>query len=149
MTRYRNLGEIVEQIEWLRYLNDIPRDKRVHLSTIHRAKGLEHRAVILLGCVEGVLPFQVKDQANIPEERRLAYVALTRAKDLFIAIITKDAVRGANRTLPVYPRNGAPRMRVGKRDSLKINLGLIPNGTTFNVSAKTNPAYAPHPTGNY
>jgi len=89
MGRYRNLGEIVEQIEWLRYLNDIPRDKRVHLSTIHRAKGLEHRAVILLGCVEGILPFQVKDQANIPEERRLAYVALTRAKDFFIAISPK------------------------------------------------------------
>lgn len=89
MTRYRNLGEIVEQIEWLRYLNDIPRDKRVHLSTIHRAKGLEHRAVILLGCVEGILPFQVKDEANIPEERRLAYVALTRAKDLFIALSPK------------------------------------------------------------
>jgi len=89
MGRYRNLGEIVEQIEWLRYLNDIPREKRVHLSTIHRAKGLEHRAVILLGCVEGILPFQVKDEANIPEERRLAYVAVTRAKDFFIAIAPK------------------------------------------------------------
>ena len=89
MTRYRNLGEIVEQIEWLRHLNGTPREKRVHLSTIHRAKGLEHRAVILLGCVEGILPFQVKDQANIPEERRLAYVALTRAKDLFIALSPK------------------------------------------------------------
>jgi DNA helicase-2/ATP-dependent DNA helicase PcrA len=47
---------------------------------------LEHRAVILLGCVEGVLPLEIRDEANIPEERRLAYVALTRAKDLFIAI---------------------------------------------------------------
>ncbi len=89
MARYRNLGEIVEQIEWLRHLNDIPREKRVHLSTIHRAKGLEHRAVILLGCVEGILPLEIRDQANIPEERRLAYVALTRAKDLFIALSPK------------------------------------------------------------
>ena len=89
MARYRNLGEIVEQIETLRILSDVPREKRIHLSTIHRAKGLEHRAVILLGCVEGILPLEIRDQANIPEERRLAYVALTRAKDLFIAISPK------------------------------------------------------------
>jgi len=86
MARYRNLGEIIEQIEKLRHLSNLPREKRIHLSTIHRAKGLEHRAVILLGCVEGVLPLEIRDEANIPEERRLAYVALTRAKDLFIAI---------------------------------------------------------------
>ncbi len=86
MARYRNLGEITQQIEKLRHLSNFPREKRIHLSTIHRAKGLEHRAVILLGCVEGVLPLEIRDEANIPEERRLAYVALTRAKDLFIAI---------------------------------------------------------------
>jgi len=86
MARFRNLGEIIEQIEKLRHLSNLPREKRIHLSTIHRAKGLEHRAVILLGCVEGVLPLEIRDEANIPEERRLAYVALTRAKDLFIAI---------------------------------------------------------------
>ena len=89
MARHRHLGEIVEQIEWLRHLNDIPREKRVHLSTIHRAKGLEHRAVILLGCVEGILPLEIRDEANISEERRLAYVALTRAKDIFIAVSPK------------------------------------------------------------
>lgn len=86
MARYQNLGEITQQIEKLRHLSNLPREKRIHLSTIHRAKGLEHRAVILLGCVEGVLPLEIRDEANIPEERRLAYVALTRAKDLFIAI---------------------------------------------------------------
>jgi superfamily I DNA/RNA helicase len=89
MARFQNLGEIIEQIEKLRELSAAPREKRIHLSTIHRAKGLEHRAVILLGCVEGVLPLAIRDEANIPEERRLAYVALTRAKDLFIAISPK------------------------------------------------------------
>ena len=86
MARYRHLGEITQQIEKLRLLSACPREKRIHLSTIHRAKGLEHRAVILLGCVEGVLPLEIRDEVNIPEERRLAYVALTRAKDLFVAI---------------------------------------------------------------
>ncbi len=86
MGRYQNLGEIVEQIEKLQVLSRASKQKRLHLSTIHRAKGLEHRAVILLGCVEGVFPLEIRDEVNSPEERRLAYVALTRAKDLFVAI---------------------------------------------------------------
>jgi DNA helicase-2/ATP-dependent DNA helicase PcrA len=86
MGQFHNLGEIVEQIEKLQVLSAASKQKRLHLSTIHRAKGLEHRAVILLGCVEGVFPLQIRDQVNSPEERRLAYVALTRAKDFFVAI---------------------------------------------------------------
>lgn len=84
--RFETLGELVSRIETLDTISQAPREKKVHLSTIHRAKGLEHRAVILLGSVEGILPLQVGEEINIPEERRLAYVALTRARDLFIAI---------------------------------------------------------------
>jgi DNA helicase-2/ATP-dependent DNA helicase PcrA len=86
MGRFHNLGEIVEHIEKLKVLSAASKQKRLHLSTIHRAKGLEHRAVILLGCVEGVFPLEIRDNVNISEERRLAYVALTRAKDFFVAI---------------------------------------------------------------
>jgi DNA helicase-2/ATP-dependent DNA helicase PcrA len=86
MGRFQNLGEIVEQVEKLQVLSAAPKQKRLHLSTIHRAKGLEHRAVILLGCVERVFPLEIRDHVNISEERRLAYVALTRAKDFFVAI---------------------------------------------------------------
>jgi superfamily I DNA/RNA helicase len=86
MARFNHLGEIVEQIEKLQVLSMASKQKRLHLSTIHRAKGLEHRAVILLGCVEGVFPLEIRDEVNTSEERRLAYVALTRAKDFFVAI---------------------------------------------------------------
>jgi superfamily I DNA/RNA helicase len=86
MGRFQNLGELVEQIEKLQVLSMASKQKRLHVSTIHRAKGLEHRAVILLGCVEGVFPLEIRDEVNSPEERRLAYVALTRAKDFFVAI---------------------------------------------------------------
>ncbi len=86
MGRFETLGELISRIEALDTLSQASREKKVHLSTIHRAKGLEHKAVILLGCVEGILPLEVRDEVNIPEERRLAYVALTRAMDLFIAI---------------------------------------------------------------
>lgn len=86
MARFQNMGEIVEQIDKLQVLSMASKQKRLHLSTIHRAKGLEHRAVILLGCVEGVFPLEIRDEVNSTEERRLAYVALTRAKDFFVAI---------------------------------------------------------------
>lgn len=54
----------------------------VTLATIHGAKGLEWPYVILAGCNEGILPSKrAVDAGNIEEERRLAYVAITRARD--------------------------------------------------------------------
>jgi len=53
------------------------------LSTIHQAKGLEWKAVFILGLAEGQFPHykSAEDQAQLEEERRLFYVASTRAKD--------------------------------------------------------------------
>ncbi len=53
------------------------------LSTIHSSKGQEWRSVFLLNCVDGCIPSDlgVGSTAEIEEERRLLYVAMTRAKD--------------------------------------------------------------------
>jgi DNA helicase-2/ATP-dependent DNA helicase PcrA len=53
------------------------------LSTIHSAKGLEWRAVHLLNVVDGCMPVDLATgtEAEIEEERRVLYVAMTRAKD--------------------------------------------------------------------
>ena len=63
---------------------DDERDEgKVNLMTIHAAKGLEHEVVLLAGCDEGIIPHAraiEEDPKNIEEERRLFYVALTRAK---------------------------------------------------------------------
>jgi DNA helicase-2/ATP-dependent DNA helicase PcrA len=54
----------------------------VTLATIHGAKGLEWPYVILAGCNEDILPSKrAVDAGDIEEERRLAYVAITRARD--------------------------------------------------------------------
>ncbi len=55
----------------------------VTLSTIHSAKGLEWHTVFVLWAADGRFPsmYGVRDDADIEEERRLMYVAITRAKD--------------------------------------------------------------------
>lgn len=53
------------------------------LSTIHSAKGLEWRVVFVIGLVDGRFPsyHNLRDQDEVEEERRLLYVAVTRAKE--------------------------------------------------------------------
>ena len=54
----------------------------VNLSTIHSAKGLEYRVVCVVGFEEGILPSsRAQSLPALDEERRLAYVAITRAKE--------------------------------------------------------------------
>lgn len=63
----------------------------VSLSTIHSAKGLEYHTVFVAGCVEGLIPYEKSRLPyEIEEERRLLYVAATRAKrNLYISAIEK------------------------------------------------------------
>ena len=58
---------------------------KVNIMTVHAAKGLEHRVVFLIGVEDGVIPHAralEEDPKNLEEERRLFYVALTRAQEL-------------------------------------------------------------------
>ena len=75
-------------------------NRRITVSTIHRAKGAEATLVILLGCEEQVLPcwqaLSDQDPEALCEERRLFYVACTRAKDRLI--LTRALARGGRDT---------------------------------------------------
>jgi DNA helicase-2/ATP-dependent DNA helicase PcrA len=59
------------------------------LSTIHSAKGQEWKSVFVLNCVDGCIPsdLAVGSTEEIEEERRLLYVAMTRAKDNLALIV--------------------------------------------------------------
>ena len=65
-------------------------DEKVQILTIHASKGLEYPHVYIMGMEEGLLPHQQSIENDaIEEERRLAYVALTRAKHTLTLTLTR------------------------------------------------------------
>jgi len=93
-TRIENLGELVgsareftvidefmEQVALVADTDQLDDDDQVVLMTLHSAKGLEYPIVFLAGVEEGVFPHirALTEPAQMEEERRLAYVGITRA----------------------------------------------------------------------
>ena len=87
---FTELAPFLEQIALLQPADSLQsqesrvkgQESEVHLMTIHLAKGLEFDTVFVAGCNEGILPHgrSLGSEAEIEEERRLMYVAMTRAK---------------------------------------------------------------------
>ncbi len=79
-------------------------DNSVTLLTVHSAKGLEFPIVFMVGMEEGLFPISraLDDETELEEERRLCYVAITRAeKSLFITHAKLRTIYGnTNYSLP-------------------------------------------------
>jgi DNA helicase-2/ATP-dependent DNA helicase PcrA len=67
------------------------------LMTLHNAKGLEYPIVFIIGCEEGVFPHSRSlDEGSLEEERRLAYVGITRAmRDLYLVHARRRSLFGS------------------------------------------------------
>ncbi len=77
-----SLSAFVVELDSRAELQHAPVADGVTLASIHAAKGLEWRVLFVVGCSDGLLPLQYADTpAQVEEERRLAYVAITRAAD--------------------------------------------------------------------
>ena len=64
--------------------------------SLHNAKGLEYDAVFIIGCEEGVFPHSRSlEEGNVEEERRLAYVGVTRARErLWLTYARRRSLHG-------------------------------------------------------
>ena len=85
--------------EFTREKNEDPNRDAVTLSTVHASKGLEFPIVFLIALEEGIFPHERAMKENsLEEERRLFYVAVTRAKkELYILRSRSRMVKGVNR----------------------------------------------------
>lgn len=80
--------DLVFQLTMQDQKDDASKDGKVIISTIHAAKGLEWDTVYVAGCVESQLPHKwSQSESEIHEERRVFYVATTRAKNNLILCV--------------------------------------------------------------
>ncbi|MDM8522556.1 UvrD-helicase domain-containing protein [Desulfococcaceae bacterium HSG8] len=80
--------------------------EKVTLMTMHAAKGLEFSVVFITGCEKDYLPFKRSpdESADIDEERRLFYVAMTRARErLFFTYVKKRMIYGKSEQREISP----------------------------------------------
>lgn len=79
---------------------------RVRLSSIHAAKGTEFKVVVVVGCEQGTLPSfrSLGTEEAFEEERRVFYVAMTRAKDYLYLLHTRQSM--------VYSKRGPTQVEM-------------------------------------
>ena len=99
MKSYSSLNEFLENISLQTAIDEKWDGEKINIMTIHSAKGLEFDAVFLPGWEEGLFPHQKsideKGVEGIEEERRLAYVAITRAKkELYLSFANQRKFYG-------------------------------------------------------
>jgi DNA helicase II / ATP-dependent DNA helicase PcrA len=126
--RFETMSELLAQLVLInsetsdRHLE--PKDQAVRMTTIHQAKGLEFPVVFLIGCADEWLPLRrAIEEGDVDEERRLFYVAITRAMDeLYLSFPMMHATRGGgvqrllpSRFLADIPREHYEKLSYGSR----------------------------------
>jgi len=85
---FARIDEFLEQVSLYTDTDELGEDDKVVLMTLHAAKGLEFPVVFIIGVEEGLFPHAraFTDASELEEERRLAYVGITRAQEkLFVS----------------------------------------------------------------
>jgi DNA helicase-2/ATP-dependent DNA helicase PcrA len=134
-TEFPNINEFLENVA----LVEAQQDSKKHISlnnqkdavtlmTLHAAKGLEFPTVFIVGMEEGLFPHSrsLMDTAQLEEERRLAYVGITRAKEI------------------LYLTCAASRLYFGEKISNPPSRFItdIPENLIENIGSETSPSFA-------
>ncbi len=102
-------------------------DEMINVMTIHASKGLEFEHLFVIGMEEGFFPL---NEADIEEERRLAYVAITRAKkELTLSYVQSRYIRGKRSMVSKSRFLTEAGLIKGER----VNLKEAPSGGMFKV----------------
>ena len=141
--RWENVKELVRTVDRMKeagkdledFLSEIAlissddgEEGAVRIMTVHSAKGLEFSAVFLPRLEEGILPHReaLDDPSELEEERRIFYVAVTRAKDLLYMSYTRAKGRKPSRFLSEIPKK-------------LLNLEHFRRKVTYRIDLKPNP----------
>ncbi len=128
MRDFDNLQGFLEHVALATSIDQDWDGQKVNLMTMHAAKGLEFDAVFLPGWEEGLFPHQKsleeKGDLALEEERRLAYVGLTRAKkESFISFVMSRMYRGdwvdslASRFIDELPEENIEKQEVKEQNN--------------------------------
>ena len=131
------LSEMLNEISLLSDIDQSKEEDKVVLMTVHSSKGLEFRNVFVVGLEEGLFPsrMSMEDEKDVEEERRLFYVALTRARDrLFLTSADSRMIYGQT----IYSKNS--RFLEEIKDFVEIE------DETVRTRAKTEGKPIPRPT---
>ena len=125
MQDYDNLQTFLEHVALATSIDQEWEGEKINLMTMHAAKGLEFDVVFLPGWEEGLFPhqksLQEKGDLALEEERRLAYVGITRAKkEAFLSFAMRRAYQGDwMDAIPSRFINELPESNLEKNDHLK------------------------------
>ena len=94
------LSDYLESVTLISDIDNIGEAGSVTIATIHAVKGLEFKVVFVVGCEEGIFPGarSLGSNADLEEERRLMYVAVTRAEErVYLTYCSKRYIYGQTR----------------------------------------------------
>ena len=104
--QYDDINSFLSEIALLtdRKTNRVQDDQALTLTTIHQAKGLEWDTVFIMGMNEGFFPsYRSIEEEDIEEERRLFYVASTRAKNELIITLSSINLKARRGNIYLKP----------------------------------------------
>jgi DNA helicase-2/ATP-dependent DNA helicase PcrA len=142
-----SLSEFLQQISLYSDQDELEEERSlVTLMTLHNAKGLEFRAVFLVGMEEGVFPHSRSlEEQGLEEERRLAYVGLTRAQErLVLTHATARSLWGTrdyrlpSRFLDELPDDEVERERLRPAAWSSVSRGVVAQRSAIDLATGDN-----------